>query len=83
MEIKEFLGDLKDRNVTLTVKNEKLILKGDKSSLSEDELNEIKSNGFIINYIKENKIELIAYLSLFSHEIAPIKKIKILLLCIV
>ena len=76
MEIKEFLGDLKDRNVTLTVKNEKLILKGDKSSLSEDELKEIKSNGFIINYIKENKIELIAYLSLFSQEIAPIKKNK-------
>ena len=76
MEIKEFLGALKEWNVTLTVENEKLILKGDKSSLSKDELKDIKLNGFIINYIKENKNELMGYLSPFSRETAPIKKNK-------
>jgi len=66
MEIKEFIATLKQSNVTLSVENDKLILKGDKKNLSKDELNAVKSNEFIINYIKENKSDLIEYISFLS-----------------
>ncbi|MEO7584343.1 MAG: amino acid adenylation domain-containing protein, partial [Ferruginibacter sp.] len=68
MEIREFIATLKKSNFTLTVKDEKLILKGDKKNLTKDELNAVKSNEFVINYIRENKDQLVKYLSFFSDE---------------
>ncbi|MCU7552929.1 condensation domain-containing protein, partial [Chitinophagaceae bacterium LB-8] len=63
MEIKEFIGTLEKKNFSLAVENEKLILKGDRKKLTADEIEDIKKNEFIINYIKERKSEIIQYLS--------------------
>ena len=76
MEIKEFIATLKQSNFTLSVENDKLILKGDKKNLSKDELNAVKSNEFIINYIKENKSELIEYISFLSGNTSVDKRTK-------
>ena len=76
MEIKEFIATLEKSNFTLVVKDEKLILKGDKKNLSKEELNVIRSNEFIINYIKENKNELIEYLSILPGKSSTGKKSK-------
>jgi amino acid adenylation domain-containing protein len=62
MEINEFIANLKQQHFTLAVENDKLLLKGDKKNLSKDELAAIKSNEFVISYIKENKSKLIAYI---------------------
>lgn len=64
MKIREFIAHLEQLNFTLTVKNDKLILQGDKKKLSKGALNAIRSNEFVINFIKDNKNELIQYLSL-------------------
>ena len=65
MGIKEFITTLEESNFSLSIEEEKLILKGDKKKLLKHEIQTIKTNEYIINYIKEHKIELIEYLSLF------------------
>lgn len=63
MEIKEFIASLEKLNFSLSVDNGKLNLKGDKTKLSKDEIEAIKVNEYVIDYIKANKNELIEYLS--------------------
>ncbi len=63
MEINEFIESLEKSNFSLAVEDGKLVLKGDKKKLSDDEINSIRKNDFVINYIKAHKEELIAYVS--------------------
>ncbi|MBK8551806.1 MAG: AMP-binding protein [Ignavibacteria bacterium] len=63
MSISEFIEYLEKLNFSLAAENGKLNLKGDKKSLSKDEMLAIKKNDFVINYIKEHKEEIIEYLS--------------------
>lgn len=63
MEIKEFLDSLESSNFSLAVDDEKLVLKGDHTKLNKEEIAAIRSNDFVISYIKENKAALVQYLS--------------------
>jgi hypothetical protein len=74
MTIKEFIANLEKSNFTLAIKNGKLILKGDKKKLTKDEIEAIKTNQNIINYIKDHKNELIEYLLLFSKKFSSSEK---------
>jgi len=75
MEIKEFIATLAKSNFWLSVENGKLNLQGDKNKLSRDEIQAIRSNNDIIDFIKNNKNELIEYVS-SSNEFAEVKKIE-------
>ena len=66
MQSKEFIANLEKMNFSLSVKEGKLILKGDRNKLSTGELEAIKTNSDVIDYIKTNKQELIEYISSFS-----------------
>src|SRR5688572_16876158 len=66
MAIKEFIENLEKSNFSLAVENGKLILKGDKKKLTKDEIQAIQTNESVINFIKENKNELIQYVSISS-----------------
>jgi amino acid adenylation domain-containing protein len=66
MQVKEFIQTLKTMNFSLLVKEGKLILKGDKTKLNTEELEAIRSNTDIIDYIKSHKGELIDYISSLS-----------------
>ncbi|NML39137.1 amino acid adenylation domain-containing protein [Chitinophaga sp. G-6-1-13] len=63
MEIKEFIEHLRQHHFSLTVDGTRLILKADKFRLTEEEVNAIKNNREVIDYIRTNKEALIAYLS--------------------
>src|ERR1041384_4778319 len=63
METKEFIEHLNALNLYLSVEGDKLILKGNKQKLTKQELESIKENKEVINYIKEHKSSLIAYIS--------------------
>lgn len=63
MNIADFIATLNQSNFTLIVEDDKLILKGKKKNLSKEELAEIKKNDFLINYIRDNKTELINYIN--------------------
>ena len=76
MEIKEFIATLKKSNFSLAVENEKLILKGDSKKLTKSDIQAIKNNEFVINYIKDNKNELLKYLSIFPEEFLAKEKSK-------
>jgi len=65
MQIRDFIVSLEKMNFSLSVKEGKLILKGDSKKLSKEELEAIKTNQEVINYIKTNKEQLIEYISLF------------------
>ncbi len=60
--MKNFIEKLEELNLFLVEKNGDLILKGRKGVLSKDEIEMIKKNNFIIDFIKENKPSLIDYL---------------------
>ncbi len=64
MEIKEFIANLKKSNFSLIIEDDKLLLKGNKKTIRKEEIQAIKKDEFVINYIKENKNQLIEYLSL-------------------
>jgi len=64
MQVKEFVTSLKKMNFSLSVKGGKLILKGDSEKLSAGEIEAIKTNKDVIDYIKSHKEELIEYISL-------------------
>src|SRR4051794_24693556 len=76
MEIKEFLESLEKSNFSLVLDNEKLLLTGDKKKLSKEEIQAIRTNEFVINYIKENKNRLIEHLSVLPKEEPGEKKSK-------
>ncbi|MEO7533278.1 MAG: amino acid adenylation domain-containing protein, partial [Ferruginibacter sp.] len=63
MEIKEFIASLEKSHFSLSLKDGKLLLNGNKKKLTKAEIDAIKKNAEVINYIKENKDELIKYLS--------------------
>src|SRR5215204_2900561 len=69
MEIKEFIADLKKSNFSLAVEGDKLILKADKDLVGPEEIQAIKKNEFVTNYIRENKAEIIKYLSFLPENI--------------
>ncbi len=73
MEIKEFVETLGKSNFSLAVENEKLVLKGASNKLSKDEIQAIKENKFVINYIRKNKNELVKYLSIFPEKLSKEK----------
>ncbi|WP_429385033.1 amino acid adenylation domain-containing protein, partial [Mucilaginibacter sp. UYCu711] len=62
-------------NFSLSVEDGKLNLKGDKSKVTKDEIEAIKANRKIIDYIKAHKSELIEYVSIFSESFS-LKKSK-------
>ena len=66
MQVKEFIATLEKMNFSLSVKEGKLILKGDRKKLSNTELEAIKTNKDVIDYIKNHKEELIEYISIFQ-----------------
>lgn len=63
MEIKEFINKLKSAHFFLKVDDGKLILQGDKNKLSENEIKSIRSDVETIQFIKDNKEDIINYLS--------------------
>src|SRR5271165_301517 len=73
MEVKEFITTLEKMNFSLSVLDGKLNLKGDKRKLSKEEIEAIKTNKDVINYITNNKEKLIEYISAFP-EISFSKK---------
>src|ERR1022692_2222466 len=75
MEVKEFIATLEKMNFSLSVNGGKLNLKGDKSKLSKEEIEAIKFNKDIIDYIKDHREELIEYLTVFS-KINSLKRAK-------
>jgi amino acid adenylation domain-containing protein/FkbM family methyltransferase len=64
MTVKEFIVSLSKKNFSLSVEDGKLNLKGDRKKLSKSEIDAIKANKEIIDYIKTHKAELIEYITL-------------------
>jgi hypothetical protein len=62
MEIKEFIEHLTQRYFSLTVNDGKLVLKGDKNNLTAAEIDAIRSDSEVIDFIKIHKQEIIDYL---------------------
>ncbi|GEO12155.1 non-ribosomal peptide synthetase [Segetibacter aerophilus] len=75
MELQEFVNNLRKSHFSLTVEDGKLNLIGDKSKLTKDEIQAIRSNQEIIGFIKEHRDELIDYISANSTP-ATFKKTK-------
>ncbi len=67
MGIEQFIETLEKSNFTLAAENGKLILKGDKSRLTGEEIESMKKNQEIISYIRTHKDELIEYISTTSN----------------
>ncbi|QEM10871.1 amino acid adenylation domain-containing protein [Mucilaginibacter rubeus] len=63
MEIGEFLLNLEKMNFSLSVDNEKLNLNANKNKVTPEQINAVKNNSEIINFIKTHKDELIRYIS--------------------
>ncbi|XLS29452.1 amino acid adenylation domain-containing protein [Flavobacteriaceae bacterium M23B6Z8] len=61
--MKEFIAKLERLHLFLVEKNGNLVLRGKKGTLDKEDIEKIKSNGEIVNFIKNNKQELIKYLS--------------------
>ena len=76
MEIVEFIATLDKMHFSLSVEKDKLLLQGDKKKLSAEELQAIKNNHFVINYIKQHKQDLIAHLTNGAKNFLPDKKAK-------
>ena len=74
MNIKEFIASLERKNFSLSVQDGKLNLKGDKKKLSKDEIDAIRTNEEIINFIKAHREELVEYLSQSSAPVSAKKK---------
>ena len=73
MNIKEFIASLERKNFSLSVQDGKLNLKGDKKKLSKDEIDAIRTNEEIINFIKAHREELVEYLSQSSTPVSAKK----------
>lgn len=63
MEIKEFIGLLEKKNFSLTVDGTRLILKTNRTKLNDTEINEVKNDPAVINYIRSNKEAIIEYIN--------------------
>ncbi|GAA3917084.1 amino acid adenylation domain-containing protein [Chitinophaga oryziterrae] len=63
MSIKEFVQNLESKDFYLAVENENLVLRGKKNAPVSKKLQGVADASEIISYIKENKAELIKYLS--------------------
>ncbi|MBO9205113.1 MULTISPECIES: amino acid adenylation domain-containing protein, partial [Niastella] len=61
MHIQEFAEHLRTLNFYLAVEDNKLILKGNREKLTDNEIRAVKQNTEIIDYIKKNKEALIEY----------------------
>ncbi|WP_212004500.1 non-ribosomal peptide synthetase [Chitinophaga sp. HK235] len=66
MTIKAFVDRLQQSHFSLTVEGEKLILKGDKSRLTDEQIAAIRKDTEVIGFIKANKQELISFLKTAS-----------------
>lgn len=63
MSIKEFIDKLSLNNFYLTAAGDKLILKATKSDVTEQEIEAVKHNKEVIDFIRANKNELLLYLN--------------------
>ncbi|MCW3467114.1 non-ribosomal peptide synthase/polyketide synthase [Chitinophaga nivalis] len=63
MSIKEFVTKLQRAHFILAVEDGRLILRGDKTKLGEEQIAAIKKDQEVINYIKANRNELVSYIS--------------------
>lgn len=63
MVVKEFINHLEKLHFFLIVEKDRLILKGDRSLVSEEEISRIKQDEFVIGFIRTHKSELIEYLT--------------------
>lgn len=63
MEIKEFLKKLAKHNFSLIADGNRLILKADKNRLTDEDIDAVKNNKEVTDYIRNNKELLIEYLS--------------------
>ena len=63
MEIKEFIASLEKAHFSLVLQKGQLLLNGNKKILTKEEIVAIKKNTTVINYIKNRKDEIIAFLS--------------------
>jgi len=64
MEMNDFLAMLEGMGFYLVKENEKLVLKGDRNKLSEKEIDDIKRNYQIIDYIRNNKQALMEHIAI-------------------
>ncbi|MDO6435458.1 condensation domain-containing protein, partial [Flavitalea sp. BT771] len=63
MDLSSFLKRLNDLNLSLEVREEAIVVKGNKKKLSPQELESIRSNQDLIDYIRSHREELVAYLN--------------------
>lgn len=62
--MKEFIKKIKSEGFKLSVQNNRLILNGLTGKLSSEQVEAVKNDNYIIDYIKKNKEELIKYVLL-------------------
>lgn len=62
MEIENFLTKLAQDNLILIEQNDTIVLQGSSRKLTSEEIGKIKSDIGIVNYIRDNKAQLITYL---------------------
>ncbi len=63
MPIKEFISNLEKSGFTLEMNKDKLVLKAYKNKLSREQIEAVKTNKEIIDFIKGHRNELIEYIS--------------------
>ncbi|WP_160718118.1 non-ribosomal peptide synthetase, partial [Chitinophaga solisilvae] len=63
MSIKEFVTRLQRAHFTLAVEEGRLILRGDKTKLGEEQIAAIRKDQEVISYIKANRNELVSYIT--------------------
>jgi amino acid adenylation domain-containing protein len=62
MQIRQLLEDLKDLGVSLVVEHDRLVLQANGKDLTDEKIAAVRENPEIINFIKENKPQLIEYI---------------------
>ncbi|MCB9251757.1 MAG: non-ribosomal peptide synthase/polyketide synthase, partial [Flavobacteriales bacterium] len=62
MSIKEFIKNLEERHFTLELQGEKLMLRAFSAKVSASEIESVKTNPAIINFIRQNRDEIINFL---------------------
>uniref|UniRef100_UPI00313ED713 amino acid adenylation domain-containing protein n=1 Tax=Dyadobacter sp. OTU695 TaxID=3043860 RepID=UPI00313ED713 len=63
MELKDFVSRLKSMNFSLAYENDKLSLKADSKKVTKSQIDELKRNQEITDFIKSNKQALIDFIS--------------------
>ncbi|SFE91436.1 amino acid adenylation domain-containing protein [Chitinophaga sp. CF118] len=70
MSIKEFVSKLESAHFSLAVQDGKLLLRGDRNKLTDEQIAAIRKEDEVITYIKDNKQQLIDYIAEYKLPVA-------------